>query len=72
MAKQKKKRNKQYTGADAAVTTPTVIRVTASNRSKLAQWLYEHRRFRRPAIIAAAVVIVVVLVIVELVHLATS
>jgi hypothetical protein len=72
MAKQKKKRNKKYTGADAAITTPTVVRITAANRSKLGQWLYERRQLRRPVIIAAVVVVVLVLVIVEVVHLAVQ
>lgn len=72
MAKQKKKRNKKYTGADAAITQPTVIKLTAANRSKLGQWFFERKQFLRPALIASGVVIVVVLVVVEIVHLATT
>jgi hypothetical protein len=72
MAKTKKKRNKKYTGIDAAVTTPTIVHVTASNRSKLAQWFYERRQLARPVGIAAAIAIVVILVVVGIVHLATS
>jgi hypothetical protein len=41
MAKQKKKRNKVYTGADASVTRPTVTRISAENRNGLQQWWFE-------------------------------
>ena len=44
MAKVKKKRNKKYTGADAAVTRPTITRVQAVNRGKLGQWLFENQK----------------------------
>ncbi len=44
MAKVKKKRNKKYTGADAAATRPTITRVRAVNRSKLGQWLFENQK----------------------------
>ncbi len=44
MAKVKKKRNKKYTGADAAATRPTITRVQAVNRSKLGQWLFENQK----------------------------
>ena len=44
MAKVKKKRNKKYTGADAAATRPTITRVQAVNRGKLGQWLLENQK----------------------------
>ena len=44
MAKVKKKRNKKYTGADAAATRPTITRVQAVNRGKLGQWLFENKK----------------------------
>ena len=44
MAKVKKKRNKKYTGADAAATRPTITRVQAVNRGKLGQWLFENQK----------------------------
>lgn len=69
MAKQKKKRNKAYTGTDAAVTRPTITRVSAVNRSKVGQWLYEHRQLRRPAIIALVVAAVIAFIIVAIVQL---
>ena len=44
MAKVKKKRNKKYTGADAAATRPTITRVQAVNRGKPGQWLFENQK----------------------------
>ena len=44
MAKVKKKRNKKYTGADAAATRPTITRIQAVNRGKLGQWLFENQK----------------------------
>ena len=44
MSKVKKKRNKKYTGADAAATRPTITRVQAVNRGKLGQWLFENQK----------------------------
>jgi len=70
--KAKKKRNKQYTGVDAAITKPTVTRITAANRSKLGQWWFDHKRIAKPVLIASAVIIVVLWMILELVRVATQ
>lgn len=56
MAKQKKKRNKKYTGSGAATTRPKITRVQAVNRSKAGQWWVEHKRVAKPLSIAAAVI----------------
>lgn len=53
--KSKKKRNKQYRGADAAITKPTVTRLSAANRSKFGQWWFDHKRVAKPVSIATAV-----------------
>jgi len=53
--KSKKKRNKQYRGADAAITKPTVTRLSAANRSKLGQWWFDHKRVAKPVSIATAI-----------------
>lgn len=60
MAKQKKKRNKKYTGPDAKSTQPNVIRVTAVRRSPLGQWWHEKKKVVKIASIAAAVVIFII------------
>lgn len=69
MAKQKKKRTKKYTGADAAQSRPSITRVQAVSRSRISQWWYERRRVVRPIAIAAAVILIVVWLIVELIRI---
>lgn len=72
MSKQKKKRNKAYRGIDAAVTKPTVTRVSATSRSRTRQWWFEKKRILKPALIAGAVVVVIVWLIIELVRLVSG
>lgn len=69
MAKQKKKRNKKYTGADAAMTRPSITRVEAVHRSKLGQWWHDHKRIAKPIFIATAVILLIVWLIVELIRI---
>ena len=70
--KQKKKRNKAYSGVDAAVTRPVVTKISAVNRNRVSQWCFEHKRIARPIIIASIVVTVIVILIVQLVRVATN
>jgi hypothetical protein len=70
--KQKKKRNKVYQGAEAAVTRPTVTKITAANRSKIGQWWFDHKRIARPVLIAAAVIAIIVILIIELIRIANA
>ena len=70
--KQKKKRNKLYTGVDAAITRPVITKITAANRHPLNQWWFEHKRIARPIIIAALIVLGVVVLIIEIVRIATN
>jgi hypothetical protein len=67
MSKVKKKRNKTYQGA--AVTRPTVTRMTAANRNAVSQWWFEKKRIAKPVLIAVAVGIVVVVLLFELIRL---
>lgn len=69
MGKQKKKRNKQYTGNDAALTRPTVTRVSAVERSRFGQWWFDNKRIAKPVLIATGVVLLLILVIVQIVSL---
>lgn len=66
MAKQKKKRNKPYTGAGASVSRPTVTRISAANRNKVQQWWFEKKRIAKPVLIAGLVIIVIVWLLFEL------
>jgi hypothetical protein len=70
--KQKKKRNKVYTGIDAAITRPIVTKISAVNRNPVSQWWFEHKRIARPIIIAAIVAAVVVILIIEIVRIASN
>lgn len=69
MAKQKKKRNKVYRGADASITKPVVTKISAANRNKPQQWWFEKKRVAKPALIASGVVAAVVWLIYELIRL---
>ncbi|MDB5179602.1 MAG: hypothetical protein JWN12_234 [Candidatus Saccharibacteria bacterium] len=70
--KQKKKRNKVYTGVDAAITRPIVTKISAVNRNPVGQWWFDHKRIARPIIIAVLVAAAVVILIIELVRIATN
>lgn len=72
MPKQKKKRNKAYTGSGAAIVRPTVTRVQAVNRSKMGQWWYDNKKFARPAGIVAGIVAVIIIVISGVISIFTS
>ncbi len=56
MAKQKKKRNKAYTGADAVTARPIVTHISAVNRGKVGQWWFDHKRIAKPALIVGGIV----------------
>jgi hypothetical protein len=66
MPKQKKKRNKAYTGAGASLSRPTITRVNAVKRNGLQRWWFDNKRLARPVLIAAGVIIVAVWLLVEL------
>lgn len=70
--KQKKKRNKAYTGVDAAISRPVVTKIVATNRNPVSQWWFEHKRIARPIIIAAVVVVVIVILVIEIVRIASK
>ena len=70
--KQRKKRNKAYTGADAATTRPVITKISAANRSKAGQWWFDHKRIAKPIIIAVLVVAAIVILIIELVRIASA
>jgi hypothetical protein len=70
--KQRKKRNKVYTGVDAAISRPIVTKISAVNRNKVSQWWFDHKRIAKPIIIAVIVVTVVIILIVELVRISSG
>ncbi|HTJ73271.1 MAG TPA: hypothetical protein VL481_01615 [Verrucomicrobiae bacterium] len=72
MAKQKKKRNKVYTGQDAALSRPVVTRISAANRNKVQQWWFEKKRIAKPVLIGVAVAIVVIWLLFELIRVVSG
>jgi len=70
--KQKKKRNKVYQGADAALARPVVTRISAVNRNKLSQWWFDHKRIARPVLIAAGVIAIIVFLTFEIIRIASG
>jgi hypothetical protein len=69
MGKNKKKRNKAYTGSDAAVNKPAITRISAVNRSKLGQWWYDRKSVAKPILKTAAIVFVVIIIVIELIKI---
>ena len=72
MPKQKKKRNKLYTGADAAITRPIITHISATNRSKLGQWWFERKKALKPILITSGIIIFVILMIIEIIHISNG
>ncbi|HEX6258796.1 MAG TPA: hypothetical protein VFZ48_04925 [Candidatus Saccharimonadales bacterium] len=69
MVKAKKKRNKAYTGEDAATAAPVIRRYEAVERNKLSQWWYEKKKIVKPIGIAALVLAIVIWLISELIRI---
>jgi hypothetical protein len=72
MAKHKKKRNKVYTGVDAAMTKPVITKISAVNRNKPAQWWFDHKKIAKPVLIASGIGIFVIVIIIEIIRLVTG
>jgi hypothetical protein len=69
--KQKKKRNKQYRGAEAALNRPVVTKISAVNRSRFGQWWFDRKKILKPVLITAAVALGIIWLIIELVRVTT-
>jgi len=72
MAKKKKKRNKPYTGEGATMARPVITRISATNRSKVGQWWFDHKKIAKPILIAAGIVAFIIITVVEIVRIANS
>lgn len=72
MAKQKKKRNKIYQGPEAAVTRPVITRISAINRSKLSQWLFDRKATLKPILITVAIALFIIVMIYEIIKVSTG
>lgn len=69
MTKPKKKRNKKYTGADAATDRPSITRVQAVSRSKTGQWVHDRKKVLKLAGKAVLVVLAIIFIISGIVSL---
>jgi len=72
MGKNKKKRNKAYTGADAAIVKPIITRIEAVNRNKISQWWFDNQKSAKPILIAIGIVIFVIFIIMGIVRVASA
>ena len=72
MVKQKKKRNKVYTGVDASINRPVITRISAANRGKIAQWWFDNKRIAKPVLITSGIAVFIIILIVEIVSIANG
>lgn len=72
MAKQKKKRNKTYTGPNAAVVKPIITRISAVNRSFISQWWFDRKATIKPIAKVSGIVIIVIVIIIEIIKISTG
>ena len=70
--KNKKKRNKVYRGADAAMDRPSVTRISAVNRSKFGQWWFDNKKIAKPILIISGVIVVLMWLITEIIRIASG
>ncbi len=66
MSKQKKKRNKPYTGAGSTAVRPQTIRVEAVQRNRAQLWWHERKRVLKPVLITAGIVTIIAYLLFEL------
>ncbi|MBC7512456.1 hypothetical protein H7142_02235 [Candidatus Saccharibacteria bacterium] len=67
--KQKKKRTKRYQGADAKVTTPSVVRVSAEERSRFKEWWIVYGQLVRIFGTIAGIIFVIILLAIGIIGL---
>jgi len=72
MGKNKKKRNKIYTGTDATIVRPIITHISAVNRSKIGQYWFDNKKIFRPILIACGVAIVIIILIIEIVRISSG
>lgn len=69
MSKNKKKRNKVYSGPGAAITKPVITKIEASNRSKINQWFYERKKIIVTIAKIIGIIIFITLIIIGIIDL---
>lgn len=68
MSKNKKKRNKTYAGPGSAMARPVITKIEASNRSKIAQWVFEHKKALKTGATIFAIVAFIVIIVIEIIR----
>ncbi len=72
MSKNKKKRNKTYTGADATMVKPVITRIEAVQRSKIGQFWFERKKLIKPILITSGILIAVIILVLQIISLANG
>lgn len=72
MAKQKKKRNKSYSGTNAAMSRPVVTRIQAANRNRASQYWFERKKILKPVIITLLIIAALVVLTLEIIRIASG
>jgi hypothetical protein len=72
MSKNKKKRSKTYTGADAAINKPIITRIEAVQRSKIGQFWFDKKQTLKPILITSGVIFIVVVLILQIIRIASG
>ena len=71
-AKQKKKRNKRYSGADARVTAPTIMRVSAEELTPFQEWWRTYKRLVKFILAVVGVITLLALLVVGIIGIVTG
>lgn len=69
MSKNKKKRNKKYSGVNAAISQPVITRIEAVNRNKVSQYWFDHKKVAKPVLIASGVIAFLIILIFQIIGL---
>ena len=70
--KQRKKRNKRYSGADARVQTPVVTRVSAEELNSFQEWWRTYGRLTKFIGMAIGVIILLVLLVIGIIGIVAN
>lgn len=68
MSKNKKKRNKVYSGPGAAMTKPVITKIEASNRSQVSQWVFERKKALKTGATVFAIAAFVIIIVLQIIH----
>ncbi len=70
--KNKKKRNKSYSGENASIERPTITRIEAVSRSPFKQWWFENNTKVKRVVKVVLVIAAIALIIAEIIAVANG